>query len=112
MEILESVDPEEVPEGLTRTARPGLWTGLARRAIADCEEGKVTVVVLKDEDEYVRMRGGVSETINKAGYSRRFRVQTQSDGRVKVYMGLEAKEEPRNSHPRRPAASGIRPVRN
>lgn len=114
MEILESVDPDDVPEGAGRAVRPGLWTGLARRAIADCDQGKVTVVAFKTEEDYKRMRNGVAEIFRKFGYSRRFTVVPEADGGLRVYMGLERKDDPPrlNSHPRRPAASGIRPVRH
>lgn len=112
MELLESVDPSEVPEGASRSARPGLWTGLARRAINDCDQGKVTVVVFKDEAEYKKMRNGISDYLRKAGYRPTPTVVTNANGTLRVFLQLERKVEViNNNHPRRPAASGIRPVR-
>lgn len=107
MDILDSIDASEVPD----TGRPrfGVWTGLAQRAIADHDQGKVTVIRLNDRTEYRRMANGTADTLRKAGYKRRFVPVDNPDGSVTAYLQLEAKQINGRAH--RPARSGIRAVR-
>lgn len=114
MEILNSVDAREVPEGQKRITHPGVWSGLVKRAIADFESGKVTVIVMKDETEYKKMRNGIAQAIRDAGYRTVPTVVPNPDGSLKVFLEVERLKgiERNNNHPRRPAASGVHPVRH
>jgi len=107
MELLESVLADEVPTLANPVRGKGLWTDLARRAVADYAEGKVSVVRVKDQQEYRRMRNGMSQAFRDAGFQCMPRTIEEADG-LRVYLELRAKEE-RNVQPRRPAANGIRP---
>ena len=112
MEYLESVAPAEVPEDGQRISRPGIWTGLVKRVIEDSEAGRVTVIALADQAEYKKMRNGVAQIFRDRGKRLVPSVVTNADGTMRVYMAVETRLEPLNGHPRRPAASGIRPVRH
>lgn len=96
MEIVGSIAPEEVPENARRAPRTGVWSSLARRCIADHEDGRVTVVKVADQDELAKLRNGTAEALRKAGYGRRFSVEALRDG-LKVFMEIErVKPEPEN----------------
>lgn len=87
MEIVGSVDPEEVPQDQTTRAF-GVWTGLAVQAVAAAAKGKVLVVMLQDRDEFKRMRNGIADRLRYLGYSRSLVTEDQPDGRIKVWLQL------------------------
>jgi hypothetical protein len=88
MDIIGSVAPTEVPAGRGRTPREGVWTGLARRAVADHEQERVTVISLADNDELKKMRNGVAFPLRNHGYALR-PVVVESDSELRVFMELK-----------------------
>ena len=88
MDIVGSVTVDEVPAGRTRMPREGVWSGLARRAVADHEQERVTVVSLKDEDELKRMRNGVAFPLRNLGYAVR-PIIVEANNELRVFMELK-----------------------
>src|SRR5262245_50947310 len=87
MEIVGSVAPEEVPEGRRVFMQEGVWTRVHKQAIADAENGRVTVLKLKDQDELKKMKNNLSARLRAAGYSMHPVVVEQSDG-LRVFLEL------------------------
>ena len=86
MEILDSVDPNEVPD--VGTKPQGVWTRLAAQVIEAHRQGKVMVIKAKDRTEHKRLINGMSEKLRQAGYSRQFTSVDNADGSVTVYCQL------------------------
>ena len=105
MEIVGSVAPEQVPASVSTVK--GLWTNLARRAIADYEKGRVTYVTVQDEAEHRRMRNGMLAYVRRHGY-RLSSVATRDSPTqpLKVYLQLHPREEEE-----KPDAKPVRKVR-
>lgn len=92
MEIVGSVAPEDVPEAPRRGGRPGVWPALQQRIIADHEQGRVTVVRLRDEKEYKTMQNNVGPRFRDTQYRLRPVVVVQDDG-LRVFMELLPRED-------------------
>jgi hypothetical protein len=89
MEIIGSVSPDGVPEGMRRPARTAsVWAALARRAMADHEQGRVTVIKLANAAEYKKMRNGTHSYFNSRKYALNPVIVDQSDG-MRVFMELQ-----------------------
>jgi hypothetical protein len=91
--IVGRVTPNEVPEIGTAVGF-GVWTDLARQAIAAYQQDEVLVVTCADRTEFKRMVNGMSETLRKAGYMRRFVSQDMPDKSVQVWMRLVERTSP------------------
>jgi hypothetical protein len=74
-----------------------MWASLARRAMADHEQGRVTVVKLEDQTEYRKMRNGTQQYFR----SRLFRLNPvileQPDG-LRVFMELQPTQAEEQSY--------------
>jgi len=90
VEVIGSVAPEEVPR---LAPVRGIWTALARRAIEDHEQGRVTVVKLDTQEAAKRMRNGMSDYIRKAGYLLHPVAVDQGKDGIRVFLELRRKPE-------------------
>jgi hypothetical protein len=88
LEIIGSVEPEAVPQGARRLDFKGVWSTLARRAMMDHEQGRVTVIKLNDMDEYKKMRNGVQTYFSTRRYRLNPVIVEQADG-LRVFMELQ-----------------------
>jgi hypothetical protein len=80
----------------------GVWSSLARRAIMDHEQGRITVIKLKDEEEYKKMRNGCAQYFQTRRYRLNPLLVEQADG-LRVFMELQ---------PMEPEQRGVIPVGN
>jgi len=92
MEIIGSVEPQAVPEGRRSTrGANSVWAALARRAMMDHEQGRVTVVKLADQAEYKKMRNGIQPYLRVRKYHLNPVILEQPDG-LRVFMELQPLE--------------------
>jgi hypothetical protein len=88
MKVIGSVAPEEVPEGERSRSRTGVWSELARRAIQDHENGRVTMVQVDDDKELKKLRNNLVQYLRPKGYRMHPVVVRQSDGGTRVFLEL------------------------
>lgn len=91
MEIVGSVAPDEVPEGIRRGRPPGIWAQLCERAIADFRQQRVTVVRLKDQDEIEKMMNNIRTRLRGEGFQPR-PVVVKQDDELRVFLELVVRE--------------------
>lgn len=91
MDIIGSVAPEEVPQGESRMGRPGKWSVLADRAVAEAMQGRVLVVRPKDEKELKSLRAGFTIPLKKRGYKAHLVVVRQG-AEYRVFIELRLRE--------------------
>lgn len=113
MELLDSVAPDDIPEQALSARSKGLggWRALYQRVVDDSHNGLVTVVKLKDQDEYKKLRNGTSNYFREGKYTLDARLMKESDG-LRVY--LQAIPEPETiqitrSRPPAPAPAAAEP---
>jgi hypothetical protein len=103
MEIVGSVAKDEVPEGRT-PSQNGIWTGLARRAVEDHKQGRVTMIQVTDNEEYKRMRNGTHDAFRQLGYQLFPVIVDQPDG-MRIFLEVEErKSAPTNGTVKSPRA--------
>lgn len=92
MEIVGSVASEEVPAGRRpRNTRVGIWPPVVARAITDHEQGRVTVIKVKDQKEYNRLRNGTALLFRKTKYRLHPVVVEGTDG-WRIFLELRLKD--------------------
>lgn len=91
MEIVGSVAADEVPEGIRRERAPGVYALLAKRAIADHEQSRVTVVKVKDNAELTKLRNNLAGPLRAAGYKARPLIVRQGE-ELRVFLELALRE--------------------
>lgn len=84
MRVVGSIPADEVPA----TSRPGQWSDLAARAVADHEDGKVTVVEAESRDEVKSLRNNLGNHLHKLGYTAHTVVVERRADAIEVYLQL------------------------
>ena len=83
-----SVPLAEVPDP-GRSRRQGIWTGLADVIVADYKSGKVTVVVVKNDDALKRLKNGVRVPLRDREPLTKLVTSTSTEeGGIRVYLRL------------------------
>jgi hypothetical protein len=81
------VTPEQIPTTAhSLRGTPRGWRGVAHRIIDDSRLGQVTVVRVKDEAEYRKLRNGISGYLREAKIELRTRVAKLPDGQLECYL--------------------------
>lgn len=93
MEIVGSVQADQVPEGERRIRQPSAWAHLAQQCVVDHAQGKVTIIRVKNRDEVKKVRNNIMLPLRKLGFRTSPVLVPQGDS-INMYLEL-AKYEPR-----------------